>query len=49
MLEYNRIDISKAIDVNKKMYQKSVKFAIIGTLKILALSMSRIFVMVFMV
>ena len=46
ILEYNRLDISEGIDIEKKqMYQKSVKFVIIGTLKILILKMNRIFAM----
>ena len=39
MLEYDRIDISEGIDVNKKMHQKNVIFVTIGILKILVLSM----------
>ena len=46
MLEYDRIDISKGIDINKTNYQKNVIFATIGILKILVLSMKSIFVMV---
>ena len=49
MLEYNRIDISKGIDINKTNASKERKFVIIGTLKILVLSMSCIFAMVVMV
>ena len=45
MLEYNRIDVSEGIDVNKTNYQKSVIFVIIGILKILVLNMNLIFVM----
>ena len=41
MLDYDRIDISEGIDV--------VIFVIIGTLKILALSMNHNFIMVVMV
>ena len=39
MLEYDRIDISEGIDVNKKMHQKNLIFVTIGILKILVLSM----------
>ena len=51
MLEYNKIDISEGVDIkkNKQMHQKSAKFVIIGTLKILAFKMNHIFVMVVMV
>ena len=49
MQEYERIDISEGIDIKKQMYQKSGKFVIIGTLKILVLSMNHIFAMVVMV
>ena len=40
MVEYDRIDISKGIDVNKKMHQENVIFVIIGTLKILVLNIN---------
>ena len=30
MLEYDRIDISEGIDINKQVHQKSVIFATIG-------------------
>ena len=49
MLEYERIDISEWIDVNKEIYQINVVFAIIGILKILVLSMNHIFAMVAMI
>ena len=50
MLEYVRIDVSEGTDIKfKKMHQKSVKFVIIGTLKILVLNTNHIFVMVVMV
>ena len=49
MLEYDRIDVSEGIDVNKKAYQKNVTFVTIGFLKILVLSMRSIFVMVIMI
>ena len=45
MLEYERIDISEGIDVNKQVDQKSVIFVTIGILKILVLNMNLIFVM----
>ena len=46
MLEYNRIDISEGIDVNKKICQKNVTFVTISILKTLVLSMNHIFAMV---
>ena len=46
MLEYDRIDISEGIDVNKQVYWKNVIFVTIGMLKTLVLSMNRIFAMV---
>ena len=46
MSEYNRIDISERIDVNKKICQNNVIFVAIGILKILVLSMIHIFAMV---
>ena len=50
MLEYDKIDVSEGIDIKKKqMYQKSVIFVIIGTLKILVLSVNHIFAMDVMV
>ena len=45
MLEYERIDISEGIDVNKKNLSKNVIFVIIGMLKMLVLTMKIIFVM----
>ena len=48
MLEYDRIYISEGIDLKKTNASKSVKFVIIGTLKILVLNMNNIFVMVVM-
>ena len=50
MLEYERIDISERIDVNKtNLSKKKVIFVIIGILKILVLSMNHIFAMVVMI
>ena len=49
MLEYDRIDISEGIDINKTNASKSVKFVITGTLKILILNMKHIFAMLVMV
>ena len=49
MLEYDRIDTSEGIDVNKKNYQKNVIFVIIGILKTLVLNMSLIFAMAVMI
>ena len=46
MLEYERIDISEGIDVNKTNLSKEcVIFATIGILKILVLNMNLIFIM----
>ena len=45
MLEYERIDISEGIDVNKTNLLKNVIFVIIGMLKMLVLTMKIIFVM----
>ena len=41
MLDYDRIDISEGIEINK-MHQKSVIFVITGILKILVLNMNHI-------
>ena len=49
MLEYDRIDISEGIDVNKTSASKNVIFVVFVILKILVLSMNRIFVMVVMI
>ena len=49
MLEYDRIDISEGIDVNKQIRQKNVIFVSIGILKILLLSMNHVFAMVVMI
>ena len=50
MVEYNRIDISGGIDVNKTSESKrNVIFVTIGILKISVLSMNHIFVMVIMI
>ena len=45
MVEYNRIDISEGIDINKASNQKNVIFVTIGILKTLVLSMNHIFEM----
>ena len=45
MIEYERIDISEGIDVNKTNLSKNVIFDTIGILKILVLNISLIFVM----
>ena len=44
MLEYDRIDISKGIDIKKQTHQNNVKFVIIGNL-----NMNHIFAMVVIV
>ena len=49
MLEYDRIDISEGIDINKTNGLKQFIFVIIGSLKILILNINHIFVMVVMV
>ena len=48
MLEYDRIDCQKELMLIEQTHQKSAKFVIIGTLKILVINMSHIFVMVVM-
>ena len=42
MLEYNRLDISEGIDVNKANASKNVIFVIIGILKILIVGTNHI-------
>ena len=37
MLEYERIDISEGIDVNKTNFQKNAVYVTIGILKVLVL------------
>ena len=49
MIEYERIDISDGIDVNKTNLSKECDIVTIGVLKILVLNMSLIFVMVVMI
>ena len=49
MLEYDIIDISEEIDINKTNAEKSVIFVIISILKILILNMNLVFVMVVMI
>ena len=49
MLEYDRIDLSEGIDVNKTNASKECNIVTIGILKILLLSMSHIFAMVVMI
>ena len=49
MLENDRIDVSEGIDINKRNVLKDVKFAIIGTLKMLVLNMNHIFAIVVIV
>ena len=49
MLEYDRIDISEGIDINKTNVSKECKICHFGTLKILVLSINHIFAMVVMV
>ena len=43
MLEYDRIDISEGIDINKTKTSKRVIFVIIGTLKTMVSNMRHIF------
>ena len=49
MLEYERIDISEGIDVNKTNLSRECAFVTIGILKILVLSVNHIFVTVAMI
>ena len=49
MLEYNRIDISDRIDVNKTNASKECDFVTVGILEVLLLGMSHIFAMVVMI
>ena len=49
MLEYDRIDISEGIDVNKTNASKECDICHFWYLKTLVLSMSHIFVMVVMI
>ena len=50
MLEYDRMDISEGIDINKtNSSKKCVIFLIIGILKLLVLSMNDIFAMVVLI
>ena len=49
MLEYDRIDISEGIDVNKRSASKECDICHFGMLKIWVLSMNHIFVMVVMI
>ena len=49
MLEYDRIDVSEGIDINKTSKSKNVKCVIIGTLKRLVLNLNHFFAMVVMV
>ena len=46
MLEYDKIDISEEVDVNKQVHQKNVIFVTIGISKILVLGINHIFAMV---
>ena len=48
MLEYDRIDISEGIDIDKTN-ASNVIFAIIGILKILVLNMNHTYAMVVMI
>ena len=45
MLQFERIDISEGIDLNKSDKSKSVSFVIIGILKTLVINMNHMFVM----
>ena len=49
VLEFDRIDISEEIDVNKTNVSKNVIFVTIGILKILVLNMSHVFAMAVMI
>ena len=43
MLQYEKIDVSKEIDVNKTVLSKNACFVIIGTLNMLDLSLNDMF------
>ena len=45
MLQYERIDVSEGIDVNKLSSSKECMFAIIGFLKMLDSNLKSVFVM----
>ena len=49
MLEYDRIDISEGMDINKTNASKNVIFLTIGILKTLVLTMNHIFAMVVLI
>ena len=49
MLEYDRIDISERVDVNKTKASKNMIFVTIDILKTLVLSLSHIFATVVMI
>ena len=49
ILEYDRIDISEGVDVNKTICRKNVIFVTIGILKVLVLIMKNIFAMAVMI
>ena len=44
MLQYQKIDVSEGIDVNKTSASKNVSFVTIGFLKILDLNLKNMFV-----
>ena len=44
MLQYEKMDVSEGIDINKTSTSKNVCFVIIGTLKKLDLNLSHMFV-----
>ena len=43
-MQYNKINVSEGIDVNKQVHQKNVSSVTIGFLKILDLSLKNMFV-----
>ena len=43
-MQYNKINVSEGIDVNKQVHQKNVSSATIGFLKIFYLNLKNIFV-----
>ena len=49
MLQYERIDISEGIDINKSNKPKEYKFVIIGILKILVMNLNHMFVINLMI
>ena len=49
MLQYEKMDVSEGIDVNKQVHQKNMSFVSIGFLKISDLNLKNMFVMDLMI